>query len=119
MTKQKELILNILKTYGHLTAEDIYNYAKKNIPSIALGTIYRNLNLMLENNEIGKISVENGADVFDITNTNHNHLICVKCGKIIDVFENVVNLKKIKNKDVNILDYNLNINCICKDCQNK
>lgn len=119
MTKQKELIVKILKAYGHLTAENVYKFAKLTMPNIALGTVYRNLNLMLENNEISKISISNGPDVFDITTKKHNHLVCVKCGKVIDVFENIVNLKKIKCENANILDYNLSINCICEDCAKK
>lgn len=44
MTKQRILILNIIKTTdGHLTAEEIFNIAKARMPNIALGTVYRNL----------------------------------------------------------------------------
>lgn len=45
MTKQKKLVLSIAEnSNAHLTAEEIFILAKKEMPNIALGTVYRNLN---------------------------------------------------------------------------
>ena len=55
-TKQRELILNIINnSYNHPSAYDIYLECKKIIPNISLGTVYRNLNTLIETNSIQKI----------------------------------------------------------------
>ena len=47
MTKQRELILSILKQSDrHLTADEIFFLANLNMPSIAMATVYNNLNSM-------------------------------------------------------------------------
>ena len=47
-TKQRDLILSIVNnSYSHPGALDIYNEAVKLIPNISLGTVYRNLNLLI------------------------------------------------------------------------
>ena len=53
MTKQRQLILDIInRSCSHPSAEEIYREAKQIMPSIALGTVYRNLGLMAKDGEI-------------------------------------------------------------------
>lgn len=116
-TKQKELILNIVNnSYNHPTAETIYNIARETIPNISLGTVYRNLNKLVEVKKIKKIKM-NDKDCFDNIKEKHNHFICNKCKKIIDVKEKVnLNYKIGNNK---IVDYEINFIGICEDCLKK
>lgn len=119
-SKQKEEVLKIvLESCNHPDAKDVHKRAKKIIPNISLGTVYRNLNTLSEEGLIKKVSLENGNDRFDKTLINHNHVICMKCGKMCDV--NVLLEKSIVDKIENetgfkITDSNFNINGICKDC---
>ena len=56
MTRQRALIAQILRTAGrHLTAEEIFQLARRSMPSIAVGTVYRNLRLMAEDGELRRI----------------------------------------------------------------
>ncbi|MBO7740687.1 MAG: transcriptional repressor [Clostridia bacterium] len=48
MTKQSQLILSIVARYGHVTADEVHREAKKSMPKIAVGTVYRNLNELAE-----------------------------------------------------------------------
>lgn len=119
-SKQKEEVLKIvLESCNHPDTKDIYKIVKKRIPNISLGTVYRNLNNLSKEGIIKKISLENGNDRYDKTLMNHNHVTCIKCGKICDVS---VSLKtseivKIENETgFKITDSNFNINGICKDC---
>ena len=116
-TKQRNLILNIVNSsYDHLNAESIYEIARKTIPNISLGTVYRNLNQLLEMKKIKKIKMADG-DRFDNLNELHNHFICEKCHKIIDVKDNIrLNYKIGNNK---IVDYEINFIGICEDCLKK
>jgi hypothetical protein len=56
MTKQRKLIYQIVKdSMSHLSAEEIFFRAKQVMPSISMGTVYRNLGLMVEDKELRKI----------------------------------------------------------------
>ena len=55
-TKQRTLILDIVKnTNDHLSADEIYILARKQMPGIALATVYNNLNALYNSGKIGKI----------------------------------------------------------------
>lgn len=120
MTKQRRLIYSIItNSKEHLSAEEIYKSAKKEMPNIAIGTIYRNLNLMIRDGEIRKVEIHNAPDRFDKNINNHDHLICDECGKLKDII--IKNFDKIieKHSVDNITSYDLNIHYICPECKKK
>lgn len=116
-TKQKSLILNIVNnSYDHLTAEEIYEIARHTLPNISLGTVYRVLNGLVDAKKIKRIKMSDG-DHFDNLNELHNHFICEKCHKIIDVMDSIKFDYKIGNNK--IVDYEINFIGICEDCLKK
>ncbi len=116
-TKQKELILNIIRnSYDHLKAEEIYAIAQKTIPDISLGTVYRNLNTLLFEHKISKIKMPDG-DHFDNINRKHHHFICTQCQKIIDI-EQMITLP-FPIGDFEIKDYDIYFKGTCQECLNK
>ena len=114
-TKQKELILNIInKSYSHPNAYDIYLECRKEIPNISLGTVYRNLNTLVETNKIQKINCNANVDRYDKI-VNHSHFICIKCDKIIDINEKLDYNEYVgENK---VLNCKLILEGLCKDCR--
>ena len=120
MTKQRKLIYQIVKdSMSHLSAEEIFFRAKQVMPSISMGTVYRNLGLMVEDKELRKIPFKGKSDLFDATMYDHEHAVCVECGKVVDIFIDELK-EKIKNSlDGDLQDYNLTINYICSDCLKK
>lgn len=83
-TRQKNLVLSAVRGRSdHPTAEQIYEDVHKIDDKISKGTVYRNLNLMSESGEVYHVKVS-GADRFDLTTESHYHIICLKCGKVID-----------------------------------
>ncbi|MBQ8203210.1 MAG: transcriptional repressor [Clostridia bacterium] len=85
-SKQREAILKVLhNSKSHPTAAQVYEEVKKEIPNISLGTVYRNLTLLVESGEILSVAVGDGNDHFDGDNSFHLHLHCKKCGSITDV----------------------------------
>ena len=90
-TRQKELVLDIVNnSCEHLTAYQIYDIARKTIDNISLGTVYRILKELSENDKIIKISDKKiNMDRYDNKKCRHNHFICDCCHKIIDIFEDV------------------------------
>ena len=122
MTVQKMAVLRAMEEAGrtHPTAETIYALAKRHLPSIALGTVYRNLTKMAETGEVIKISVPDGPDRFDKDISDHMHILCVKCGKIYDIEESDVKVE-INNvpKGAELIRFDVMAKCICADCKAK
>src|SRR5690554_429837 len=86
-SRQRELILETLRrAETHPTAEEIYTLVKSELPSISLGTIYRNLNLLVELRTIRKLVTAGNTSVrYDGRNDEHCHLVCTSCGTITDM----------------------------------
>jgi Fur family peroxide stress response transcriptional regulator len=85
-SRQRESIKKFLMTReDHPTADTVYANVKQEFPNISLGTVYRNLSLLAEIGEIGKITCTDGADRFDRNPNPHYHFICAGCGKVLDL----------------------------------
>lgn len=85
-SRQREAITDYLsQTKEHPTADTIYMDIRKTLPNVSLGTVYRNLNLLVERGEILKINVMDGSDHFDYNMDPHYHFICNKCKNIFDI----------------------------------
>mgnify|MGYP003312807419 CR=1 FL=1 len=120
-TKQKQIILDILENNRiHPTINEIYNMAKTKYPTIGQATVYRNVNHLVEEGKLIKIpNNTNNLDHYDINTSIHSHLICRKCGRIIDVFDN--DYTKLfnnfeTNKSIKIDKVMIILEGICSNC---
>lgn len=116
-TKQKDLILRIINnSCAHPNANDIYEKAREEIPNISLGTVYRILNNLVEDQMIRTIQSINNIHRYDNINWKHDHFICIKCGEVEDI-------EKIRNKEISTINNNKVLDCditykgICKKCE--
>lgn len=115
-TKQRDLILKIVNSsYSHPNAEDIYKECQKVIPNISLGTVYRNLNQLVDLNKIKRLKTSDNKDHFDRFDT-HNHFYCIKCGYIMDIPCNTIPKEELLN-GYKIIDCYINYRGVCKECQ--
>ncbi|NLM03701.1 MAG: transcriptional repressor [Clostridiales bacterium] len=91
LTPQRRATLNIiLENQGeHLNTEEIYGLVKERCPEIGLATVYRTLQLLDEMQIISKINLDDGCIRYEFNadgdEHQHHHLICQKCGNIIEV----------------------------------
>lgn len=86
MTKQKKKILEILQgTTCHPTADWVYEQARKELPDISLGTVYRNLKLLSDMGQILELNYGSTFRRFDGNPENHYHFVCESCNNVYDV----------------------------------
>ena len=82
---QRECIIEYMRnSYSHPTANEIYEHVKAQFPKVSLGTVYRNLEYLVEGNVIKKVQKAGATDRYDYMRQPHNHAMCSKCGKIFD-----------------------------------
>lgn len=85
-SRQRESIkASLMNRHDHPTADTLYMSIREEFPNISLGTVYRNLNLLVELGEVRKLSCGEGADRFDADTTPHYHFICRRCGEVHDL----------------------------------
>ena len=85
-SRQRESIkANLMSRHDHPTADALYASIREEFPNISLGTVYRNLNLLVETGEILKLTCGNGPDHYDGNVTPHYHFVCRDCGQVYDM----------------------------------
>jgi len=85
-SRQRESIKTcLMNRHDHPTADALYMSIRETDPNISLGTVYRNLNLLVELGEIRKLSCGSGPDRFDADTHPHYHFICRECGEVQDL----------------------------------
>ena len=90
-SRQRESILNALnEKLDHPTAEMVYNCVKQEQPNISLGTVYRNLNQLVEQGTLRRIATPVSGDRFDIRVDPHAHLLCTCCGRVLDLEDTLI-----------------------------
>lgn len=86
LTKQREVVLQVIRdAQEHLTANEVFVNAKQLLPSISFATVYNSLRYLKEAGHIAEIQFGNGASRFDRMTSRHDHAICTKCGKLVDI----------------------------------
>lgn len=119
MTKYARKILEIVDlSYSHMTAEQIFASLRQTYPKVVLATVYNNLNRLWEEGRIRKISVEGMPDRYDRIQ-RHDHLVCKKCGRLLDVDLGDLTAQLEKKAGIPILSYDLKLLYLCEDCRNK
>ncbi len=85
-SRQREAIKAFLcSRCDHPSADMVFDNVRKEFPNISLGTVYRNLNLLVDIGEAIKITTKDGSDRFDARTNPHYHFICNNCGAVEDL----------------------------------
>ena len=91
-------ILDLFETHAeeHLSAEDVYRILLEEGVEIGVATIYRVLTQFEQAGILKRHNFEGNHSVFEIDNgDHHNHLICVKTGKVVEFYDPAI-AKRLK-----------------------
>lgn len=120
VTLPRMKILEILeKNQDHLSAEDIYKSFLDAGEEIGLATVYRVLTQFEAAGLVKRHHFESGQAVFEVDNgQHHDHLVCIKCGKVIEFVDDVIEQRQqdIANKNgFKLTDHNMILYGECTD----
>lgn len=122
-TRQREVILEaFLSADKHITIEELFNRIKKKNPEIGYATVHRNLSLFCECGLADEIKLGKQKTRYEqkFGHGHHDHLICLKCGRFIEVNdEKIEHLqdKLAESNDFIPLRHKLEIYGTCKKCR--
>lgn len=122
----------LISTPEHLSAEDIYFKLHTTYPGVGLTTVYRTLELLCEMGMARKLDFGDGRCRYEIAEgvegakkPHHHHLICTKCGKIIDYDDFISEERKLfkqleetlsEKHGFSIYSHNVSFYGICRKC---
>ncbi|AOT08490.1 ferric iron uptake transcriptional regulator [Pseudoalteromonas luteoviolacea] len=92
-------ILEILQSpeNQHISAEDVYKILLDKGEEIGLATVYRVLNQFDDAGIVTRHHFEGGKSVFELSgSTHHDHLVCLKCGKVIEFEDEVIETRQVE-----------------------
>ncbi|MGB5824100.1 MAG: transcriptional repressor [Proteocatella sp.] len=125
-TIQKKLVLEaVCQLQNHPTAEEVYRYILEIYNNISKGTVYRNLNILVEEQRLLKVLVMDGADRFDHNTVEHNHIKCDICSKCYDIahpiqpLANIIDINNELSKESGFIikGYEVLFRGVCPKCR--
>ena len=120
-SRQRQRILEIVReTDSHPTADWVYKQLKEEIPDLSLGTVYRNINVLIEQGQIEKLPYGSTFDRFEAKTQPHYHFICEKCGLVEDfIMPHYADINKKAEKlgSFKIIRHRIDFFGLCKKCQ--
>ena len=123
ITPQRISVLKeIIKNKGHRESEEIYLAIKNSKTHVSRATVYRTLDILVQNNFVRKLNLGDGRARYEskINSLHHDHLICEICHKIIEFVDQDIEMlqEKIANKYQFSLQRHIHhLFGICKECR--
>ncbi len=126
LTSQRQAVLDCLARHEgeHLSPEEIYEIVKTKNPDIGLATIYRTLTLLNNMKLVHKLNFDDGLSRYELnrnrTNHRHHHLICMKCGSVIEVQEDLlesIETEILRKNAFLVKDHRVKFYGYCRECR--
>jgi Fur family ferric uptake transcriptional regulator/Fur family peroxide stress response transcriptional regulator len=120
LTKQRQAVLRVIRgSDKHLTANEVFEDARRLLPGISFATVYNSLRYLTKEGLIGEIRFGTDANLYDRKLTRHDHAICNSCGNLVDLevplpnglLEEAAELSKFKAASIE-----LTLRGLCPEC---
>ena len=92
LTPQRMMVLSAIENSdNHISAEEIYAQIVVKYPNVNISTVYRTLELLKRLGLVTETDLGNGHVRYHTAEKgHHHHLVCEKCGTIIDIDESTL-----------------------------
>jgi Fe2+ or Zn2+ uptake regulation protein len=118
-TRQLEVIWEAIKDdKSHPTADQVYEKVRKKLPTISLGTVYRNLQKLVGDRRL-QILMRGRSQHFDPLAEPHQHFICESCNRVYDVLmdhQKEIKPAKLPHEGFKVTSHQLAFYGTCKHC---
>jgi Fur family transcriptional regulator, ferric uptake regulator len=90
VTPQRLVILSALRPGEHLSADEVFARVAPLLPGVNRSTVYRTLELFRDLGLVSMTDLGGGARQFELLDDLHHHLICHRCGAILELDDALV-----------------------------
>jgi Fe2+ or Zn2+ uptake regulation protein len=120
-SNQRSLVHQIVESaHDHPTAQAVFERARKRIPSISLGTVYRNLQLLVKQGLLTERKVDNQPARYEANRCRHYHICCSRCGALEDLsvpYQEVLDRRVQETVGYKLQGHRMEFYGICPQCQ--
>jgi len=121
---REAVLQQALAIHNHFTAEDILNKLKNEMPGIMPEFVRLALGEMVRAGLIRKVFFGDAPVAFEhvFGHLHHDHLLCVRCGKLVEFSSELIENEQRRIADENgfvILRHSLQIMGLCEQCRAK
>ena len=118
--KQRDRIYELIKSSSeHPTAKWIYDKLRQDFPSLSMGNVYRNINILIDDDQIISREFGDGIVHYDAIVSTHYHFICKECNTITDfslpVQDEIMKMAQKKTKNI-VMSHTIQFFGICEKC---
>jgi Fe2+ or Zn2+ uptake regulation protein len=123
VTTQRRAVFDAIQHRAdHPTAEQLYRAVRAQLPQVSRMTVHRILGTFVSLGLVVRTCHPGSAARFDPKLHQHHHLVCLNCGRIVDVEDarlNRIPWPSVKSRDFEIEDYNIHFRGLCGQCRQK
>jgi Fur family peroxide stress response transcriptional regulator len=122
-SRQRERALELLQdTQAHPTANWLFDRLRKEFPRLSIGTVYRNIGILIEQGLLSRLAFGNTFDRLDANMQPHYHFLCDQCDAIIDLdlpIDRTIDAWLDKAKGFLVRRHDLEFRGLCPRCAPK
>ena len=93
LTRQRQAIWNavLAEPDRHLSAEDVADRVRKDLPAVNPSTVYRTLGLLVEEGLLLRTDLGGDRSFYEPCREHpHHHLVCERCGTVAHIHDEVL-----------------------------
>ena len=120
LTKQREAVLRVIReSEEHLTANEVFENARRILPGISFATVYNSLRYLKAEGHIAEVRFGADCTRYDRKLGRHDHALCSRCGLLVDLdlpvdaamLKQASRLSKFKAESIEMI-----LRGLCPDC---
>lgn len=117
-TRQRAAIRDAITTEGRpLLAQEILEIAQKDVAGMSIATVYRNLNALVDAQEIQVVCLPGQNPRYESAALlHHHHFQCTRCGRVVDVFSCPGDMKSMAPAGCAVEEHDLLLYGKCERC---
>ena len=120
-SRQCRLVFGIVeRSHDHPTAHQVFTQARRSIPSISLGTVYRNLRQLADEGQVQENKMGGEPARFEVPRQKHYHIWCVECGRIEDLtlpYQDALDRKAQRLVRYRLEQHRMEFFGVCPECR--
>ncbi len=123
-SERKNILKKVFSIHDHFDVEELLYLLREDGKQISRASVYRTLNLLVDSSLVEKVDFGEGRAYYEhiYGHVHHDHLVCLKCGKVIQFEDPVIEKRQKEICEEHGFDINchlLNIFGCCSECQNR
>ena len=122
-SRQRRLVFEIVeRSHNHPTAHQVFDKARRKIPTISLGTVYRNLRQLADEGHVQENKMGGEPARFEVPRQRHYHIWCTGCGRLEDLtlpYQDTLDRKAQRLVRFRLEQHRMEFFGVCPECSRR